>query len=130
MDLDINFIGYWPISLTSVAAHPGIYCILAGTSAKTSRLLYVGETNNIEYRINRHDKWPDWKIEANNHCLYFTTFPDNNIAIREQAEAAIINHFQPPCNMYYKENFPFSTTTVKMTGPVPILNETFTVRPS
>lgn len=130
MPLDINFIGYWPISLTSVAAHAGIYCILAGTSAKTSRLLYVGETNNIEERINSHDKWPDWKAEANDHRLYFTTFADRDVPIREQAEAAIINHLKPPCNMYYKENFPFPTTQIRMTGPALILNNTFTVKPS
>lgn len=126
---NLDFEGYWPITHTVGADHPGLYCIFADTSATTARLLYIGETDHIERRIDNHDKKEHWKIEAAGCPLCFTKCTLDGSANREQAEAALIYRLQPPCNLYYKAGFPFPETTINATGPVSILDTSFTVYP-
>lgn len=129
MTYNLNFTGYWPIALTAVAAYPGLYCIFANTSPTTAHLLYIGETDHIERRIDSHDQKRVWEMEANRCPLYFTPCAFPNSADREQAEAALINRLQPPCNVYYRTGFPFPITTINSKGPVSILDTQFTVHP-
>lgn len=125
----IDFKGYWPITRAAVADHAGLYCIFADISPTRARLLYIGETDHIEHRINHHNRKEHWKIEADGCPLYFTVYALDKAADREQVEAALINELQPPCNEYYKTGFPFPETKIKVTGPVYILEKYFTVYP-
>ena len=130
MNYILNFAGYWPISLSAVAAHRGIYCVFAGISPTVARLLYIGESEHVEHRLNHHEARRSWDSIAGGQPIHFTACVYNRSAEREQAEAAMINHLKPPCNIYYINNFPFPITNIAMTGPVSVLNKSFTVYPS
>lgn len=127
MHFHINFVGYWSIASIGVAACPGIYCIFSGTSTRVNRLLYIGESYNIEDRIRNHEKYYDWAYAANGQALFFTVAALSPTIDRSQLEAALIHWYKPTCNVEYVHNFPFPTTTVSMRGPIESLNKHFTV---
>lgn len=132
----IEFEGYWrnPDGLPTDA---GIYCVYACTynpqtdKVAISRLLYIGESENIWKRVNNHEKKPEWERQlSRNEVLCFnasTTSVLGQSYDRERVEAAMIFHHKPPCNVEYKNTFPFDRTTVTITGDRARLDYQFTV---
>ena len=133
----LDFRGYWRESdWVELPAESGIYCIYTGTcnewekTVSLRRVLYIGESKNVRTRVpenpkNRRDKWAQelefgeelWASSAN-------ISPDG---ARQRAEAAMIFHHKPTCNIEYKYEFPFDRTTVQTQGMKEYLSTTFTV---
>lgn len=127
--MQINFEGYWRIPTRGVANYPGIYCIYASTSSK-NYLLYIGSAENVGRRVAQLGKRQDWARMAKGYPLRFSAAEVAEDSIRKRAEAAMIFHFKPPFNDEYIKDFPFSSTTIDMSGPVASANTRFEVRDS
>ena len=127
MTYALNFVGYWTISSVGPAYHSGIYCVCVGSLPNCS-VIYIGESENIADRISTHEKMREWLRVANGNSLNFTPASISYSGGRERAEAAMINHYKPICNVEYVNSFPFPITTIVTTGPVGILNGQFTVQ--
>ena len=100
----------------------GIYCVyectnnVAENTVTLHRLIYIGESENINARIANHEKLPDWQryVRTNTElCYSYTAIKEPD---RFRVEAALINHHQPPVNVEYKNNFPFDKTIVQTSG--------------
>ena len=131
----LDYDGYWRApNISGLPANSGIYCVYAcvhNVSVKTvtlRRLLYIGEAENVRNRIANHERWDDWVRELKaGEELCFNAALISPTADRERAEAAMIHHHKPPCNVEYVNAFPFDTTTVGTRGKNANLNEYFTV---
>ena len=82
------------------------------------RLLYIGEAQNVRNRVAKHERWDDWVREPKaGEELCFNAALISPAADRERAEAAMIHHNKPPCNVEYVNAFPLDTTTLPPPGP-------------
>ncbi len=133
----LDFDGYWlETNWGSLPAKSGIYCIYAGThnpeknTVSLRRVLYIGESGNVRNRVpenprTRRDKWAR-ELRAG-EVLCASCAEISPAAARERAEAAMIFHHKPPCNVEYTENFPFDKTTIHTSGKNIHLSASFTV---
>ena len=133
----LEFDGYWRESKWSrLPAVSGIYCIYAGTpndeknTVSLRCVLYIGESSNVRSRVpedpaERRNKWArKLKEDEELYASCATIFPSR---ARERAEAAMIFHHKPPCNVEYKSNFSFDRTTVNTSGKKRYLDDSLTV---
>lgn len=131
----LDFDGYWRApNINGLPAKSGIYCVYAcvhNVNEKTvtlRRLLYIGEAENIQSRVAGHERWKDWERELKaGEELCFNAALISPAADRQRAEAAMIHHHKPPCNVEYVHTFPFDTTTVATSGKNAKLDSYFTV---
>ena len=131
----LNYDGYWrKPNISGLPANSGIYSVYAcvhNISVATvtiDRLLYIGESENVRNRIANHERWDDWarKLKTGEE-LCFNAALISPAASRERAEAAMIHHHKPPCNVEYVNAFPFDTTTVRTYGKNAKLDGHFSV---
>ena len=131
---DLRFDGYWlERSKGDVPANSGIYCVYectiqTQTTINIRRLIYIGEAENVRERIANHEKQREWNgyvHQGNTLCYSFA--PVTSID-RERVEAALIFKHKPPVNTEYKDNFPFDTTHIRISGQSSLLDSSFTVR--
>ena len=130
MQYDLTFKGYWKVPSSGVAPWPGVYCVYVFRSLSSYRVLYIGESSEVESNLVRHKLEPRWKRVAKGHDLYFTAAKMPETPDRRQAAAAMIHHHRPPCNDEYRDAFPFPETAVTTAGENLALEEAFTVRTS
>ena len=131
----LDYDGYWRApNISGLPAQAGIYCVYAcvhNVTEKTvtlRRLLYIGEAENVRNRVAKHERWDDWVRELKaGEELCFNAALISPTADRERAEAAMIHHHKPPCNVEYVNAFPFNTTTVSTRGKNEKLDGHFTV---
>jgi len=133
--ISLNFDGYWrEINKAGVPARSGVYLIYVCRYNQTERtvtldkLIYIGEAENVNDRISKHAKWPEWRKETpqgSEICFSFAgvTSPD-----RERAECALIYYHKPQCNDECKDSFPLEDTTVESTGRCALIISQITVR--
>lgn len=146
MSHELEFDGYWKIGKADgAAAYPGIYCLYVWSPAKvpSSRLLYIGESENIEARVEDHvDPGDDMILKLTYHAfmenrereqyqakdreLYFSAAECRDERVRKRVEAAMINYHRPPANEEYVEEFPFEDTEVILSGAYYRLDHRFT----
>ena len=132
--ISIEFEGYWlDRNRKHLPAKSGIYCVYECTynldnKIALRKLIYIGEAKDVNDRVNgQHEKRPDWKAQVepgNELCFSFGQVGEKH---RERAEAALINHHQPPENDKYNDSFPFPDTTIKLSGEIKFLHSQFTV---
>lgn len=118
-----EFKGYVPaIHLPSIPIKSGVYlvysCFLNPTNktVQVLRLLYIGKADDLNDRLNNHEKMEEWKRQlkwTESLCFSYTFVePYYN----ERVEATLINANRPPLNIEYKNYFPFDKTTVYCSG--------------
>ena len=130
---DLEFDGYWPKpNISGIPAQSGIYCVYAckyDTNNRTvslKRLIYIGESNNVQERISGHEKWSAWQCYlAAGEQLCFNFAPISYSRVR--VEAACIYKHNPPENTEYVDTFPFDRATVTTSGCKKFLKSQFTV---
>ena len=128
----LTFEGYWT-DHTAMPAKSGIYLVYACThSAQLKRvslrkLIYIGESTDVQDRLATHEKWPDWKRQL--HAGETLAFAFANVINpdRERAEAALINYHKPPVNTQYTDSFPWDATTVTSSGDCALITSPITV---
>jgi hypothetical protein len=131
----LNFDGYWrDVNKDGLPVQSGIYTVYAATYdaiAKTvslRRLLYIGESDDVRSRVAIHDRRSDWlKKLSIGETLCYGVAPISPTTDRQRAEAAMINHHKPPCNVEYVNEFPFETTGITTSGQNSLMTVTFTV---
>lgn len=130
----IEFGGYWrDENKGSIPSTSGIYCVYTCTyaaAAKTvdlKKLVYIGESGDVNARIANHEKYPAWKkhLKAGEQ-LCFSHGPVAS-ANRARCEAAMIFKHKPPENTEYVNDFPFDKTYMSLAGKIALLTATFTV---
>ncbi|AKN32334.1 hypothetical protein Ccar_16275 [Clostridium carboxidivorans P7] len=131
---DINFRGYWRESdVAGIPSESGVYCVYECTYNKNNdtvgihKLIYIGESNNVNGRIANHEKWEDWRKEvakANEICI---SFGQVDSTYRERVEAALIYHHQPAVNTECMEGFNYDRTTINTSDCNAKLSANFTV---
>jgi len=131
-----EFDGYWrEPNKASIPSSSGVYCVYECThnvEAKTvsiHKLIYIGESADVNGRIANHEKLDDWKEHVRQGkilCYSFTPVEDR---YRARVEAAFINHHKPVVNTEYVDDFPFDKTTVNSKGKITKIDDTFIVQP-
>jgi hypothetical protein len=110
----------------------GIYIVYVGRLTDSNqcdlrRLLYIGEAENVGTRPGKdHESYDEWRgyLEKGENLFYsFTSVPAD---IRERAEAALIYHHQPPCNVQNKESFDYPETRIIINNANEFLDTDFT----
>lgn len=126
-EISLNFKGY---TTNRGDAHygPGIYLVYVGTSfiySSPRRLLYIGEAENIFHRLSCHEKQRDWEryLQPGEVLLYSFARTATETE-RKMAEAALIYKYEPPVNIEFKYNYPFSTVAVRSSGAIDFLSST------
>lgn len=130
----IEFDGYWgEKSISGIPEKSGIYCVYESTPPNSekkitiSKLIYIGESSNVNDRIKNHEKCDYWKKQlSSDKVLYFSFAPVDSYS-RNRIEAALIFKHKPSVNTEYVECFPFDKTTIKLSGKTTKLNTEFTV---
>lgn len=129
----LKYDGYWrEININGIPRQSGIYSVYAckySVSEKTvsiRKLIYIGESENVNSRINGHEKWPDWRRHLQSGEELCLSFAPINID-RVRAEAAMIHHHKPPVNTEYVKTFPYDATTMQTSGMNSLLSNSFTV---
>lgn len=132
--ITLNFDGYWrEVNKAGIPAKSGVYAVYVckyNPSEKTvtlKKLIYIGEAEDVNDRIEHHEKWEEWREEVpegSEICFSFAgvTSPD-----RERAECALIYHHKPDCNDECKDSFPYEDTTVVSTGKHTLIESPITV---
>jgi hypothetical protein len=126
--------GYWRDENNSVIPkHSGVYFVYECThnvkekNISIHKLIYIGESGDVNDRIAKHEKRPDWlKHVGKGNELCFSTGPVESTN-RVRVEAAYIFKHKPPVNIEYRDSFPFDQTTVVSTGKTAFLNTNFTL---
>ena len=133
--IKLKFDGYWgEKNISSISKGSGVYVVYQGKYNQQKklgtleRILYIGESANVNDRIKNHEKWPKWRKEcANGKGIWFSFTPVAN-PDRERGEAALIFKHKPPVNTEYVDAFPFEDTRVISSGECAILTKDFTVQ--
>ena len=131
----LAFDGYWRDPLEGgLPAESGIYCVYACThdtranTVSLRKLLYIGEATNVQERIRGHERRQDWGQDLQyGEVLCFSAALIAPESDRQRAEAAMIHHHKPPCNVEYVHSFPYDQTTISTSGRNTLLDSYFTV---
>lgn len=133
----LEFDGYWrKPAWTNLPAKSGVYCVYACThnqarsTVSLKRLLCIGESGNVRDRVpedpkERRDEWEEELEDGEVLCVSYA--PITPAGARRRAEAAMINHHEPPCNVEYVGYFPFDKTSVTTSGENAKLTTSFTI---
>ena len=132
--ISLEFKGYWlEVNKGDIPAESGIYGVYACTYNKEQRtvslreLVYIGESFDVKSRISSHERLSDWKKRlraGETLCYSFAKVERSN---RLCAEAAVIFHHKPPCNIEYTYSFPFTDTSITATGKHAKIDDFFIV---
>ena len=130
----VKFDGYWrEPNKDGIPSKSGVYCVYECTynednkTVSIHKLIYIGESGDVNDRIQNHEQWDDWKShvrEGNQLCFSFGEVESEN---RDRVEAALIFEHKPPENSEYTDSFPFDRTTISLSGNTKLLNTYFTV---
>jgi excinuclease UvrABC nuclease subunit len=131
----LTFEGYWREPNTGgLPDRSGIYCVYACThnraenTVSLNRLIYIGESENVRGRVTVHERRGDWRRELRaGEELCFTAALISPEGDRLRSEAAMIFRHKPPCNVEYRDAFPFDQTTISTGGRNALLQAYFTV---
>ena len=133
---DLTFDGYWRShKISGLPPQSGLYCVYACTynqhnsTVSIRKLLYIGESENIQSRVANHERWKDWEKELQyGEILCFNAALVRVDGDRLRTEAAMIFHHKPPCNKEFTDSFPFDTTSISTSGKNAELDAYFTVQ--
>ena len=132
--ISLDFIGYWrEVNTGGVPAESGVYLVYVCRYNETEgevtldKLIYIGETADVNDRIANHERWPEWRQYVPKGSEICFSFAGVTSLDRERAEAALIYYHKPPCNDEYIDVFPFESTTVESTGQCTLLSSPITV---
>ena len=133
-EIELAFEGYWgEKDKTSIPEKSGIYCVYAcfisfgGGVGLPRELIYIGESENVNDRIAKHERLNNWKERLDSGEMLCYSFAPVASVDREIAEAALIFYHQPPCNEEYTDSFPFQDTTITTSGKNDSLSLKFSV---
>jgi len=130
--ISLNFHGYWTEpEISGIPKQSGVFVVYECTKDEQEKsfflkVIYIGESENVNERIATHKKWPLWRkhCSANRICFSFAHVSNTD---RKRSAAALIHKHKPPVNDGYIVIFPFDDTTMKLGGKIALLIRSFTV---
>jgi len=131
--INLEFKGYGlEESLQGLPDKSGVYCVypcfpVTERDVSINRLLYIGESDNLNHRLNNHEKIDDWKKALKSGevlCFTYALVKDED---RERAEAALIYKHKPRLNKDNKDTFDYQPTRIISSGKINSLIEDFVV---
>lgn len=111
----------------------GIYCVytckhnVESNTVSIHKLLYIGESTNVNSRIQNHNRLLDWTKKLRHGeelCYSFAPIASED---RERGEAALIFNHQPPMNEEHKNHFVYNDTKMILSGKIKFLDKSFVV---
>jgi len=130
----IELDGYWrEPNKSSIPSKSGVYCVYScvyNANEKTvsiKKLIYIGESEDVNDRISDHEKLPDWKKHLKTGEVLCYSFGGVATISRTRCEAAMIFKQKPPENTEYVSSFPFDQTTMNLSGETALISASFTV---
>lgn len=129
--ISLEFEGYWcEYAKSAIPSKSGIYCVYACYDINESRLsvqrlLYIGESSDVNERLSNHERLPDWLDELESEEVLCYSFAPVSKIDRERAEAALIFKCQPPMNDEHKRRFSYEDTEIVATGNTAKLQTNF-----
>ena len=130
--ISLKFDGYWTeAEISGIPKQSGVFVVYACTKdgQETSflkKVIYIGESENVNERIAKHKKWPLWRKHCGANQICFS-FADVSNRDRKRSEVALIYKHKPPVNDGYIVIFPFDETTMELSGKIGLLIRRFTV---
>lgn len=128
----LTFDGYWAeANKNDIPKKSGIYCVYACRyycgEWYLDRLLYIGESINVNARLQHHEKLSKWHsaLKSGEEIRY--SFAPVNSDDRERAEAALIYQHKPPKNEQSTSGFDYSETEIQILGETGLLVSRFVV---
>jgi excinuclease UvrABC nuclease subunit len=129
----LKFEGYWSEDiLKKIPSKSGVYCVYACQNKPETvvirSLIYIGEADDVNDRIAKHEKWPKWRKhlkDGEEACFNFVAVEASD---RQRVEAALIFHHKPLENSEYRDTFPFDETTISTDGANKLLDAKFVAR--
>jgi hypothetical protein len=117
--IELLFVGFQRgDNVRAIPPISGIYVVTSGRSQVPggaplcSRILYIGEAENLWQRVTTHDLWSEWSRNVSTgEALYFYYAALGGEDLH-RVEAALIFHHKPLLNTDYKWAFPFDETEV------------------
>lgn len=128
----LKFKGYWrEINKESIPKQSGIYCVytckynVESNTVSIHKLLYIGESTNVNARIQNHNRLSDWtkKLQHGEELCY--SFAPIASEDRERGEAALIFNHQPPIYEEHKNHFVYNDTKMILSGKIKFLDKSF-----
>lgn len=101
MAYDDDFMGPWPVGTPGVAAYSGVYHVCVQSLIRPWLSIYIGQSEDIEGRIARHEKHSDWQRVAGHRSLYFFAKEIESQERRRQVEQEMIERHNPLCNSLF-----------------------------
>ncbi len=130
----LEFKGYWrENNKESIPKQSGIYCVytckynVESNTVSIHKLLYIGESTNVNVRIQNHNRLSDWtkQLQRGEELCY--SFAPIESEDRERGEAALIFIHQPPMNEEHKNHFVYNDTKMILSGKIKFLDKSFVV---
>jgi hypothetical protein len=90
------------------------------------KVVYIGESENVNERIAKHKKWPFWRKHCGTNRICFSFAPVSNTD-RKRSEAALVYKQKPPANDEHIVIFPLDETTMNLSCKIALLTRSFTV---
>ena len=136
----LNFRGYWLFGdVEGIPNKPGIYCVYncinmpENNTVYINRLLYIGESENVQKRIEDHEKKQIWEMQCakgEELCFsYGSVCYEVSTEDRRRIEEALIFKHMPPCNQEYVNSTPQNETQVQTKGENFLLHGIFISSP-
>jgi len=127
----IHFNGFWREEKKhGVPSESGIYCVYSCVREDkviVKKLIYIGESQNVNYRIKDHEKLQQWTARlkpGEELCYNFGGVPSLE---RLRCETALIFKHKPVANTDYVDFFPYDKTNMTLTGETAKLKTSFSV---
>ena len=131
--ISLYFDGYWmEPEISEVPKQSGIFVVYAcakdaqEAAFVLKKVIYIGESENVNQRIAKYKEWPFWKNHCGAHqiCFSFAHVADQ---YRKRSEAALIYKHKPPVNERYIVTYPFDETSINLSGKIGLLSRNYTV---
>ena len=122
-EFELEFDGYWrKPAISGLPNESGIYCVYTCIHDKEEKtvsikkLIYIGESSDVNNRINGHEEWDTWKKQCKKGEVICISCALVSSTYRNRCEAAMIYEHRPPVNTEYIDSFPFDKTKIKTIG--------------
>lgn len=119
----LNFNGFWLQSnLNTLPNQSGIYAIYRCVyNVRTNRvdikaLLYIGQAQDVNDRISKHEKTPEFQKELQYGEQICLAFAPLSLSDLDRVENALICTQKPPLNKVLTDSFNHPSTTVEVSG--------------
>lgn len=120
---ELKFNGFWLQSnLNTLPNQSGIYAVyrcvhrVLANEVDIKELLYIGQAQDVNDRISRHEKHPEFQKKLQYGEQICLAFAPLSLTDLDRVENALICTQKPPLNKDLRDSFNHPSTTVEVSG--------------